>query len=242
MGTWWAPFSVSSLCISHLLPSTPAAVGPAVQVAFRADLHRALADHLGLSFPRFCPAVCRATYPACCLQPGWECAGRAVARMGGLQAGWQGWKGHEGGWGGSCVPATSLTRAQTRPCCSFRPCSRHSFPRLSTHCWAALSSSCPTPGPSSSGSVTTSESPGLERRRIPCGTLRGTGGERVEWGRLPGDQMEIGGWAVGNGTVGFTEVADPQEHSLSQTEAWGSHPGLPGCVVLLGESLHIREP
>lgn len=41
------------------------AVGPAVQAAFRADLHRALADHLGLGFPRLCPALCRATHPAC---------------------------------------------------------------------------------------------------------------------------------------------------------------------------------
>lgn len=175
--------------------STPAAVGPAVQVAFRADLHRALADHLGLSFPRFCPAVCRATYPACRLQPGWECAGRAVARMGGLQAGWQGWKGHEGGWGGSCVPTTSLTRAQTRPCCSFRPCSRHSFPRLSTHCWAAPSSSCPTPGPSSSGSVTTSESPGPEADALwdPEGDWWGAGGTGQVAGRSDGD------WRLGCG-------------------------------------------
>lgn len=83
----------------------------------------------------------------------------------------------------------------------------------------------------------------LGRRRVPCGTLRGSGGERVaERGRLLGDQMEVGGWALGNGTVGFTEVADPQEHSLSEMEAQDSHPGLPGCVVPLGESPHVREP
>lgn len=125
------------------------AVGLAVQAAFRADLHRALADHLGLGFPRLCPALCRATHPACV----WVGLCREGCGLGqwGVVGGWE-----------VLLPAASLTVAQTRPCCSSRPCSRGSSPHLSTRCWAAPSSSCPMHGPSSSGSVTTSES---HRRR-----------------------------------------------------------------------------
>lgn len=38
-------------------------VGPAVQAAFRADLHCPLADHLGLSLSCLCSALCCAPYP-----------------------------------------------------------------------------------------------------------------------------------------------------------------------------------
>lgn len=58
------------------------------------------------------------------------------------------------------VPVTSLTCAQTRPCCSSRPCFQGSSLPHSTPCWAVLSSSCPTQGPSSSGRGTTSKSHG----------------------------------------------------------------------------------
>ena len=196
MGTWWAPFSVSSPCISHLLPSPPLQLWDLLyKLRFVLTYIAPWQITWGSAFHAFAqPFAVPRTQPAACslggsvqggLSPGW----------GGLQAGWQGWKGHEGGWGGSCVPTTSLTRAQTRPCCSFRPCSRHSFPRLSTHCWAAPSSSCPTPGPSSSGSVTTSESPGPEADALwdPEGDWWGAGGTGQVAGRSDGD------WRLGCG-------------------------------------------
>lgn len=42
-------------------------VGPAVQAALCVDLHRPLADHLGLSLPRLRSTLCRAPYPSVCL-------------------------------------------------------------------------------------------------------------------------------------------------------------------------------
>lgn len=76
--------------------------------------------------------VCREDHGSGWGCTGWIGRGRGVGR---------------GAGGGSNVLATSLTRAQTRPCCSSRPCSQRSSPRPLTPCWAALSSSCPTRGP-----------------------------------------------------------------------------------------------
>lgn len=73
------PHSVSDLMSLTFSPLTLPAVGPAVQAALCADLHRTLADHLGLGFPRFCPALRRATYPAYRPLPGWGCAEKTMA-------------------------------------------------------------------------------------------------------------------------------------------------------------------
>ena len=133
------------------------------------------------------------------------------------------------------MPATSLTGAQTRPCCSFRPCSRHFSPHHLTPCWAVPSSSCPTRGPSSSGSATTSEYCGS--RRV---TQRGPGRERSSgprWGGVRGGataRLQ----ALGHGGL---QRGDPMRAKPESGRASGSHPGLPGHVVL-GESPHVPKP
>lgn len=43
-------------------------VGPAVQTPLCVDLHRPLADHLGISLPRLRSTLCSAAYPLMCLQ------------------------------------------------------------------------------------------------------------------------------------------------------------------------------
>lgn len=132
---------------------------------------------------------------------------------------------------GSCVPATSLTGAQTRPCCLFKLCSPRSSPRRSTLCWAAPSSSCPTRGPSSSGSATTSECWGSRRVLQRCLGRRGSLGPRrggAQRGAAAGGHSRFQG-------------ADVIRTKSESGQALGCDPGCPGCGVL-GLFPHVLEP